>query len=50
MFTLMYDIFIMCFVLFLFVTCFWWNFNAMVAAAAVAGAGGGGGLFVCNYD
>jgi hypothetical protein len=47
----MCDIFIMCFVLFLFVTCFGWNFNAMAAAAAVAaGGGGGGGLFVCNYD
>ena len=40
----------MCFVLFLFVTCFGWNFNAMAAAAAVAAGGGGGGLFVCNYD
>jgi hypothetical protein len=46
----MCDIFIMCFVLFLFVTCFGWNFNAMAAAAAVAAGGGGGGLFVCNYD
>jgi hypothetical protein len=26
----MCDIFIMCFVLFLFVTCFGWNFNAIV--------------------
>ena len=26
----MRDIFIMCFVLFLFVTCFGWNFNAIV--------------------
>ena len=34
MFTLMCDIFIMCFVLFLFVTCFGWNFNVMAAAAA----------------
>jgi hypothetical protein len=40
----------MCFVLFLFVTCFGWNFNAMAAAAAIAAGGGGGGLFVCNYD
>ena len=46
----MCDIFIMCFVLFLFVTCFGWNFNAMAAAAAIAAGGGGGGLFVCNYD
>jgi hypothetical protein len=29
----MCDIFIMCFVLFLFVTCFGWNFNAIAAAA-----------------
>ena len=42
----MCDIFIMCFVLFLFVTCSGWNFNDMadaaaaivVAAAAVAAA------------
>jgi len=49
MFTLMCDIFIMCFVLFLFVTCFGWYFNAIAAAAAAAedegGGGGGGGLF-----
>ena len=32
MFTLICDIFIMCFVLFLFVTCFGWNFNAIAAA------------------
>jgi hypothetical protein len=32
----MCDIFIMCFVLFLFVTCFGWNFNP-IAAAATAG-------------
>jgi hypothetical protein len=32
----MCDIFIMCFVLFLFVTCFVWNFNAMAAAATAA--------------
>ena len=30
---LMCGIFIMCFVLFVFVTCFGWNFNAMAAAA-----------------
>jgi hypothetical protein len=61
----MCDIFIMCFVLFLFVACFGWNFNPMAAVAAVAAAeeeeveedGGGGcywwrrrGLFGCNYD
>ena len=52
----------MCFVLFLFVTCFGWNFNAIAAIAAEAdeaeegggGGGGGGGeggvLFVCSYD
>ena len=34
---LMCDIFIMCFDLFLFVTCFGWNFNP-IAAAAVAAA------------
>jgi uncharacterized membrane protein len=59
----MCDIF-MCFVLFLFVTCFGWNFNAIAAIAAEAdeaeeggggGDGGGGGgeggvLFVCSYD
>ena len=47
MFTLMCDIFIMCFVLFLFVTCFGWNFNAIAAAAVATAAeeedGGGGG-------
>ena len=43
MFTLMCDIFIMCFALFLFVTCFGWNFNVMAAAAAAAEEGGGGG-------
>jgi hypothetical protein len=52
MFTLMCDIFIMCFVLVLFVTCFGWNFNAIAAASAAAaeteeeeegGAGGCGG-------
>jgi hypothetical protein len=48
--------FIMCFVLFLFVTCFGWNFNAIVAAAVAAaaeeeeGEGGGGGLFGSSYD
>ena len=35
---LMCGIFIMCFVLFLFVTCFGWNFNAAAAAAAAAAA------------
>jgi hypothetical protein len=35
----MCDIFIMCFVLFLLVTCFEWNFTAAIAAAiAVAAA------------
>ena len=52
MFTPMCDIFIMCFVLFMFVTCFGWNFNAIAAAAAAAeededdgsgGSSGGGG-------
>ena len=38
MFTLMCDIFIMCFVLFVFVTCFVWNSDAMVAADAAAAA------------
>ena len=33
---LMCDIFIMCFVLFLFVTCLGWNFKAMTAVAAAA--------------
>ena len=33
----MCDIFIMCFALFLFVTCFGWNFNGMTAAAAALG-------------
>jgi hypothetical protein len=32
----MCDIFIMCFDLFLFVTCFGWNFNPIAAAAAAA--------------
>jgi hypothetical protein len=41
MFTLMCDIFIMYFVLFLFVTCSGWNFNAMAAVAAVAAAAAG---------
>ena len=40
MLTLMCDIFIMCFVLFLFVTCFGWNFNVMAAAAEKGGSGG----------
>ena len=34
MFTLMCDIFIVCFVLFLFITCFGWNYNHIAAAAA----------------
>jgi hypothetical protein len=38
MFTLMCNIFIMCFVLFLFVTCFGWYFNAIAAAVAAAAA------------
>jgi hypothetical protein len=38
MFTLMCDIFLMCFVLFLFVMCFGWTFNDMTAAAAAAAA------------
>ena len=55
----MCDIFIMCFVLFLFVTCFGWDFNAIVVVVVVVededeeeegGVGGGGGLFGCNYD
>jgi hypothetical protein len=33
----MCDIFIMCFVLFLFVTCFGWNFNAIVVVVVVEG-------------
>jgi len=33
MFTLMCDIFIVCFVLFLFITCFGWNYNHIAAAA-----------------
>ena len=33
-------IFIMYFVLFLFVTCFGWNFSASAAAAAAAAGGG----------
>jgi uncharacterized membrane protein len=57
----MCDIFIMCFVLFLFATCFGWYFNAIAAAVAAAaapveeedgggGGGGEGGIFGCNYD
>jgi hypothetical protein len=56
----MCDIFIMCFVLFLFVTCFGWNFNAIMEVVVVVeeekeegregGGGGGGGLLGCNYD
>ena len=34
----MCDIFIMCFVLFLFITCFGWNYNPIAAAAAAAAA------------
>jgi len=30
----MCDIFIVCFVLFLFITCFGWNYNHIAAAAA----------------
>jgi hypothetical protein len=44
----MCDIFIMCFVLFLFVTCFGWNFNAIVVVEEEEEGGrevgGGGGL------
>ena len=39
----MCDIFIMCFVLFLFVACFGWNFNVIAAVAAAAEVGEGGG-------
>jgi hypothetical protein len=44
-----------CFVLFLFVTCFGWNFNAIVVVEEEEEeggreGGGGGGLFGCNYD
>ena len=49
----MCDIFIMCFILFLFVTCFGWNFNAIVVMGEEEGGregGGGGGLLRCNYD
>jgi hypothetical protein len=51
----MCDIFIMCFALFLFVTCFGWNFNAIVVVEEEEEeggreGGGGGGLFGCNYD
>ena len=52
----MSDIFIMCFVLFLLVTCFGWNLNAIITAAeeeehgAGGGRGVGGGLFGCNHD
>ena len=34
----MYDIFIMCFALFLFLTCFEWNFNPIAAVAAATAA------------
>ena len=51
----MCDIFIMCFPLFLFVTCVGWNFNAIVVVEEEEEeggreGGGGGGLFGCNYD
>jgi hypothetical protein len=53
----MCDIFIMCFVLFLFVTCFGWNFNAIVVVKEEGGRAEeerrrevGGGLSVCNND
>ena len=48
MFTSMCDIFIMCFVLFLFLTCFEWNFNAMAATAAAAAAEEDGGSCCCS--
>ena len=38
MFTVMCDIFIMYFALFLFVACFGWNFNAIATSAAAAAA------------
>ena len=40
---LMCDIFIMCFVLFLFVAYFGWDFNVMAAAVAAPEEEGGGG-------
>jgi uncharacterized membrane protein len=57
-------IFILYFVLFLFVTCFGWNFSAIVVVvvvsvvvvlvsvvvALVVVEKGGRGLFRCNYD
>jgi hypothetical protein len=47
----MCDIFIMCFVLFLFLTCFGWDFNAIVVVVEEEeGEAVGGGLFGCNYD
>jgi hypothetical protein len=44
----MCDIFIMCFVLFLFLTCFEWNFNAMAATAAAAAEEEGGDSCCCS--
>ena len=41
MFTLMCDIFIMCFVLFLFLTYFGLNFNVMAAASGAENGGEG---------
>ena len=41
MFTVMCDIFIMYFALFLFVACFGWNFNVIAAAAEKGGSGSG---------
>jgi len=50
----MCDNFIMCFVLFLFATCFEWNFNDIVVVVVDEEGGreggGGGGFFGCNYD
>ena len=58
----MCDIFIMCFVLFLFVTCFGWNFNAIVVVEEEEEEEGGRAeeeeeeeeeeevSFGCNYD
>jgi hypothetical protein len=39
----MCDIFIMCFVLFLFVTCFVWNFNAIMVVVEEGEGGREGG-------
>ena len=41
MFTLMCDMFIISFVLFLFVRCFGWNFSVMAATSEKGGSGGG---------